>query len=102
MIYATLASQKSKTEPWADPSLQKSSSEPLDTPYLHNLGSGLSTPTDPKETTHMIEKCNARNVDSPNCAKPKGHIGKHAAYIMGGKVMWTEMYGPATRMMVTL
>ena len=51
----------------------------------------------------MIEKCNARNVDSPNlCAKPKGHIGKHAAYILGGKVMWTEMYGPATRTMVTL
>ena len=40
----------------------------------------------------MIEKCNARNVDSPNlCAKPKGHIGKHATYIMGGKVRWTEM-----------
>ena len=34
--------------------------------------------------------------------KPTNHIGKHAAYILGSKVMWTEMYGPATRMMVKL
>lgn len=44
--------------------------------------------------------------DSPigtyRCERPANHTGPHACYVLGGKVMWTEMYGPATRMMVTL
>ena len=41
----------------------------------------------------MIEKCNARNVDSPNrCEKPANHTGPHACYVLGGKVTWAHLY----------